>query len=406
MRPVIALLLLCLAGCANQASNRHWLNGDTRILPAVKVRNAAMAPSLAEQMRRHKVPGVSIALIIDNKITDLSSVGLKEQSSDTQLNSDLLFQAASISKPVSALGIMVLIDEGKLSLDTPANDVLRDWKILPPNKQDPVTIRELLAHTAGISVRSYPGFERGAERPTTKDILLGAPNAYSEPVEFEGPKGAYRYSGGGYMILQKIIEDVSGMPFNTFMREKVFAPAGATMATFNILNDTDQVAFGHNWSGLRRNDPWQDYPQSAAAGLWATPKDLAKLMIVYGKAYSGETDAFISPDSARAMATLVTDYMGLGFGVHGNDDGLHLSHAGWTIGYRAYLLYFPERGDGAVIMTNADGGHTLIDDILRTLGAERNWPGFGVSKTVDLVEWPSEKKARLAGTYHMSPAAF
>ncbi len=403
----IVFFTAAFAACANFSEKPDWLAPDLMLVPAVEF-SGERYPTLRERMERYGVPGVSIALIEGGKIVVREALGLKDTNSVEQISPDMVFQAASISKPVSAFGVMILVDHQQVELDAPANTYLKTWTI--PESEfthgDPVTLRELLSHSGGVSVPSYPGFERGAELPSVGDILIGAPNAYSDPVEVIRPQGTYRYSGGGFMILQKVVEDISGEPFERFMQRTVFGPLGMPRSTFKIMTETDGIALGHDWRGKRRNDPWQDYPQSAPAGLWSTPEELARWLVAYGSAYRQETESVISSVTARNMAQRVTGDTGLGFGVHGEGNALHLSHAGWTIGYRSYMLYFPERGDGVVIMTNGDGGQHLIDDLLRTLGRERRWPYFGESVTMMRAVWPNEKMDAIAGAYCMSPAGF
>jgi CubicO group peptidase (beta-lactamase class C family) len=401
------LIAVTLAACSTTDKTSTWLEPDLQLVPAVEFSDTNEKPTLSERMARYGVPAVSIALIEANDIT-LEAYGLSDTESAQDISTTMQLQAASISKPVTAVAVMALADAGLVDLDAPVNDYLATWKLPDTdfNRDDPVTIRELLSHSGGISVPSYPGFERGADMPTVDDILTGAPNAYSDPVTSIAEQGTYRYSGGGYMVLQKIIEDVSGKSFETFMQETLFAPSGMTSSTFNIQSEPDGLAFGHNWNGKRRVDPWQDYPQAAPAGLWSTPGDLARWLVSYGKAYQGDRAQVITTESARAMAEEIVDNTGLGFGVHGAGDALHVSHAGWTIGYRSYVFYFPESGDGIVIMTNSDAGHYLIDDMLRTLGRAKGWPGFGQSVNATRVHWSEEKMDAMAGSYRMMPARF
>lgn len=399
---------LTLAACATPVASNRWLVPTRELVPAVEFAGERKRPTLDARMARYGVPGVSLVVIESDRIVVQEAIGLRDVTALEPVTPDSRFQAASISKPVAASGVMVLVDRGEVELDTPVNRYLESWRLdsVPPEDGDAVTVRALLSHSGGVSVPSYPGFERGSALPSVDDILHGAPNAYSDPVAVIAPQGSYRYSGGAYMVLQKMIEDVSGTTFERFMQDTVLGPAGMSASTFEILPETDAPAFGHDWTGGRRADAWQDYPQSAAAGLWSTPRDLARWLIAIGGAYRGERAPVVTTASARQMATRAVGDTGLGFGVHGDEDALHLSHAGWTIGYRSYMVYYPVRGDGAVIMTNGDAGHHLIADMLRTLGRARGWPGFGSSNSATRIDWPERTASALPGTYRLSRAGF
>jgi CubicO group peptidase (beta-lactamase class C family)/acetyl esterase/lipase len=359
-------------------------------------------------MARYGVPGVSVAIIDGDEIVVLEALGVADMESGEPLYPATSLQAASVSKAVAAFGAMTLVDNGQLSLSAPANQYLSTWKIpsSPLSNDDPVDLAELLSHSGGISVPSYPGFERGADLPSIDDILEGQPNAYSARVELVGDQGAYRYSGGGYMVVQKMIEEVTGRSFEHFMQEAVFSPLEMSRSTFRIMNEPAGLAFGHDWTGGRREDPWQDYPQAAPAGLWSTPEDLARWLIAFGRAYRGEDMSLLTSESARAMARQIAGDTGLGFGVNGEGDSLYVTHAGWTIGYRSHVVYYPALGKGAVVMTNSDAGHLLINDLLRTIGRERMWPEAQPTVSVSRADWTDEARAALAGSYRVSPAGF
>ncbi|MEM7054409.1 MAG: serine hydrolase domain-containing protein [Pseudomonadota bacterium] len=413
MRFLIIWLMagLCIASNLSSAASIEW-TFDRPLINAVEFAGESAQATLAENMKRYGVPGVSIARIEDNTIITLDAIGLADVATGRQLSPQQRFQAASISKPVAATGVMVLVGQQRVKLDGPVNEYLSSWT-LPDSaftKDDPVTLREALSHGGGISVPSYPGFERGAPMPSLLNILNGDANAYSDPVAVINPQNSYRYSGGGYMLLQQLIEDVTGQDFELFMQQAVFQPARMNLSTFRVLDneieDLAGITFGHDGTGERRTDPWQDYPQAAPAGLWSTPEDLAKWLITLGSAYQSNAEPIITHTSARAMARRETGDTGLGFGVHGQDDALHLSHTGWTIGYRSNILYFPARGEGVVIMTNSDSGHLLINDLIRTLGREHGWPGFGDSIKLNRARWTEQKLDHTAGIYRMQPAGF
>lgn len=406
IRHIACVLAVGLISAGHQGPAAAELQGDWKLIPAVVIAGES-PPTLQERLRRYGVPGVSLAVIQDGRVGQVEVFGFA-QAQGEQLTPDTLLQAASISKPVTALGVLALIEHGRVSLHHPINAYLGDWTLraIDGESASSVTVAEILSHTGGVNVPSYPGFEPDAELPGLTEILDGGEAAFSDPIAQTEPAGAYRYSGGGYMVLQRMIEAVSGQDFECFMQRQLFDPAGMETATFRMPPKTSEVAHGHGWTGEPLAYPWLVYPQAAAAGLWATPEDLAQALVAYGAAFSGHESAIWSQVTARQVAELRTGDMGLGFGVHGAGDALAMSHAGWTRGFRSQIHYHPHTGDGAVIMTNADGGHLLIGDILRTLAAEYNWPDPREPETASRTVWSAERLKQIAGNYRMQPAGF
>jgi CubicO group peptidase (beta-lactamase class C family) len=160
------------------------------------------------------------------------------------------FQAGSVSKPVAAFTALRLVDSGALELDKDVNDRLVSWQV--PDG-DGVTLRRLLTHTAGVGVPFYPGYEPDATLPSLLQVL--------EAVRVEAPLGEFRYSGGGYMIVQLLLEDVTGEPFAELARELVFEPLGMSRSTFE-----------------QRVGSARRYAEQAAAGLWTTAADLGRFV--------------------------------------------------------------------------------------------------------------------------------
>lgn len=367
-----------------------------------------IAPSLSDRMTRYHVPAVSLALIEEGRITDTVFIDTTDESPFHFIGTDTQFQAASISKAVTAIGIMRLVDQGLLELDGSANSYLSRF-ILKENDGAPaeaVTLRQLLSHSGGVNMTSYPGFERNADLPDLLEILEGADKAESLPVRVTHAAGSYRYSGGGFLILQAIIEDVSGESFGVFMQREIFTPLAMSNTSFKIADADRWHISGHRWNGSPVDGGWADYPQAAAAGLWSTPTDLARLLVALGAAWRGDDETLLSQNAARDMATPQGGGMGLGFGLNGEDAALLLSHSGANIGFNTFVLLYPQTGNGAVIMTNGDGGRYLYDDILRTLEQARDWPSRMTAKTFDPDPDETDRVSALAGTYRMNPPGF
>lgn len=343
---------------------------------------------LRERMAFHKVPAVSIALIDGGRVQWARAYGIVGAAGepDRAATVDTLFQAASVSKPVSAMGALQLVQQGKLSLDALANEQLHAWKI-PDNaytRARPVTLRMLLNHSAGTTVHGYFGYPQGQALPNLLQVLDGSPPADSEPVRVDVQPGSqWRYSGGGFSVVQLMAQEASALPFGEYMQQAVLRPLGMTQSTFDVeLSPSQRVraATGHAADGQPVPGGWRRYPESAAAGLWTTPTDLAQIVLEVQRAADGAAGKVLSHDSAERMLTRGLGEYGLGLYVEDLGDRTSFAHSGGTNGYRAQIYGYTHSGQGVVILTNSDNGAALIAEILVSISAEYGWPEFKVTE--------------------------
>ena len=214
-----------------------------------------------------------------------------------------------------------------------------------------MTLRGLLSMTGGVGVPGFIGYEPGAPLPTLTEILDGTPPANSPPVTVIAvPGSAYHYSGGGYEIAEALMQDVAGQPFVELMQELVLGPAGMSRSSFAqpiAPHLRAEAASGHDGDGTEFPGRWHVVPEHAAAGLWSTPTDLAKLLIQIGRAWRGESHLFLTPDTVREMLTPQNGGpYGLGAAVSGDGGDLVLMKRGQNIGYQGYLILYPARRPG------------------------------------------------------------
>ncbi|HEV3023349.1 MAG TPA: serine hydrolase domain-containing protein, partial [Pirellulales bacterium] len=239
----------------------------------------ASRDAVLKRMAQHKVSGLGVAVLNDGTLAWARGYGVLRAGTKTAVTSHSRFQAASISKPVTALAALRLVQMGKLSLDQNANEKLVSWKI-PDNeftRRRPPTLRQLLSHTAGFTVHGFGGYERGAAIPSLADVLDGTPPANSAAVRVEFLPGTkVQYSGGGYCVVQQLLQDVGGKPFPRLMHELVLKPVDMHDSTFEQplpKELTAHAATGHDGGGRPLGRSWHVYPEMAAAGLWTTPAD-------------------------------------------------------------------------------------------------------------------------------------
>jgi CubicO group peptidase (beta-lactamase class C family) len=355
----IALALLCPARTANAEPSRE---------------------SVLALLEKHGRPGASVALIENGKIDWARGYGLRELGGTEPVTPGTLFQAGSISKPVAALGAILLVEQGKLDLDQDVNARLASWRV-PQNAfslRQPVTIRLLLSHRAGVIVPGFPGYAAGARVPTILQVLEGRPPANTPAIVVDmPPAGSYRYSGGGFCILQQLMIDASAAPFEDTMHKLVLQPLGMTSSTYRQPLPEDrrkEAATGHQSRGAIEGK-WHTYPELAAAGLWTTPEDLAKFALAIERAWTGESGALLSQRLAREMLTPQGGgSYGLGLIVRGTGPALSFTHDGVNAGFESRLIGFPETGQGAVVMVNGNGSRPLIGELMDLLRAEYRWP--------------------------------
>jgi CubicO group peptidase (beta-lactamase class C family) len=335
--------------------------------------------TIAERLAHYKVPGVSVAVFENGELAWAKGYGVVEAGSSAAVTTSTLFQAASISKPVAAVGAMILVERGKLVLDEPVNTRLRSWKVAETElaKSEPVTLRRLLSHTAGLTVHGFRGYASTEQVPTLVQLLNGEPPSNSKRIEVDiAPGSRHRYSGGGYSVAQQLMIDVSGKPFPDLMRELVLTPAGMKDSTYEQPLPPSRVgaaATGHRSSGEAIAGKRHTYPEMAAAGLWTTPTDLSRFAIAMQKAWSGASGTIVSHDTARMMLSPQpsSPSYGLGFGLNDEEFG----HGGSNEGFKCTLVAYKD-GRGAAVMTNGDRGAELAREILHAISAEYGWPGY------------------------------
>ncbi len=352
------------------------------LLPAVIVKGEPVSTTkLADRMAALHVPGVSIAVIHEGKIEWARGFGVT-RIGGPPVTPDTLFQAASISKPVAAMAVLRLVESGKLNLDTDVNQYLKTWKV-PENSftaHSKVTLRELLTHTAGLTVHGFAGYASGAPVPTLVGILNGEKPANSAPIRVDTEPGTiWRYSGGGYVVAQQLLQDVTGEPFPKLMHDTVLAPIGMTKSTYEQPlpgSRMDEVAIPYRADGQPVPGGPHVYPEMAPAGLWTTPSDLARYAIEVQRSLAGKANHVLSAAMVRRMLTPGMNHQGLGPGTGGGAAHPFFTHGGANEGYRCNLTAYDD-GDGVVIMTNGDNGGELASEIQRTVAHEYGWPDFG-----------------------------
>lgn len=349
--------------------------------PQVPNRQGLDGMTLPEIMKLFHVPGMSIAVIRDFKVQWVKAYGVADVKTNRPVQTDTLFQAASISKPITAMAALRLVQEGRFSLDDDVNTLLKSWHIPKSdlNREQPVTPRSLLSHSSGADDGwGFPGYPPGAPLPTPVQILDGQPPSTLGPIRFvRPPYTASKYSGGGVLIMQIVLTDLLQQPFEQIMQSEVLGPLGMSDSSYQQPMPEDRrarAAQAHDESGKPMDAPWHVYPEQAAAGLWTTPADLAKVAIELQRAIRGPSGTILKEATAREMiAPVGVGPFAVGFVIEQKGQGWYFSHGGGNWGFRCDLLAHVRKGYGVVIMTNSDSGGRLIEELEARVAAAYDW---------------------------------
>ncbi len=327
------------------------------------------------------VPGASIAVIHDFDIAWARGYGVADVATGRQVDTATLFQAASISKPVTAMAAVRLAQDGRLSLDRDVNEVLSSWKVPASvhTASAPVTPRALYSHTSGADDGfGFPGYTPGTALPNLVQILNGEPPSNTGPVLFaRAPFRAHKYSGGSTTLMQLALMDLTGQPFDAFMEAHVLAPLGMADSTYTQpLPERLHAwaAHAHDSRGRVRESRWHDYPEQAAAGLWTTAGDLARVILEVQRALAGRETRFLSHASARTMTTPVgVGPFAVGFQIDMHGEGWYFGHGGSNYGFQGLIRGHVRHGYGVAILTNSDNGGRAARAIMEHVAVAYDW---------------------------------
>ncbi len=337
---------------------------------------------IAAWMDLYEVPGVSVAVINDFALDYVEVHGVASESTQEPVTDRTLFQAASLSKSVSSAGVLSLAQDGIVSLDTEINDYLTSWQ-LPDNalqESEKVTLRRLLSHTAGTTVGGFRGYRYTEPVPSLIQILSGAPPANSAPIVVDLVPGShFRYSGGGYVVAQLAVKDVTGAAFPEFIRARVLQPIGMDNSTYEQPLPASQLAraaSGYYASGEAVPGGHHIYPEIAPAALWTTPSDVARFLVEIQLSLRGESNKVLSRENTELLLTEVKRDYSLGFDLWRSRGQAYFGHSGANDGFRGRMVAHRTGGFGVVILTNSDNGLELSDAVVELIGKREGWPGY------------------------------
>lgn len=367
------ILLTCLAlqcaGCS-QASTPE--PGDEAAFKAF------LDQYVPGKLRDYQVPAAAVALVRDGQVVYQQAFGLRDLGLGQPANREDLWQVGSLSKSVTAWGVMKLVEQGKIDLDAPLQEYLDSWR-LPPSEFDlsQVTVRRLLTHTAGLSITPYTGLPKGSNPPSLPEFFqLAAEDGKALYVQYP-PGSSFRYSDNDYHLLQLLIEEVSGLPFPLYMQQEILGPLGMHDSSYDFSPQVES-RMGWGYDSLFRVQDEYVYTQKAAAGLFTSARDLGiyAAAIMPGPAGEPVGRGVLQPHTVQQMLAAQADLAGFEKLLFKGDYGFGYireqlpggptvySHPGGNPGWIAELMIIPESGDGLVVFTNVAHGYVLFADLL------------------------------------------
>jgi len=363
--------------------------------------------TLADRMKSNHVNGISIALIKDYKIEWAKAYGWADSAQQRPVTINTLFQAGSISKSLNGVGILKLVQEGKLNLDSDINIYLKSWKFPYDSlaKGKKITIANLLSHTAGLTVHGFDGYEKGDTIPALVQILNGEKPANNKAIRsMYEPSLRYEYSGGGITISQLILQDVTGQTYDTYIWNNVLNPMGMSNSFYTQPPPADKenlLATGYYNDGAAVKGKYHIYPEQAAAGLWTNPTDLSKYIIETQLSLQGKSNKVLSPEITRLRLTpYIDNSAALGVFIVKKGNEKYFNHSGSDEGFVAEYYGSMENGNGVVVMANTDNG-SLLSEIENSLAAVYNWKDFYTPTIKKVVTVNNEIMRLYAGNYKL-----
>lgn len=317
------------------------------------------------------VPGAAIAIIENGEIVLQKGYGFADIEEEVKVTTKTGFNIASISKTITAWGLMKLIQDGKIDLDAPAEKYLTRWH-LPESEydSDEVTIRRLLSHTAGLSLHGYPGWSLNDTLPTIEESLNGKNNGPGRVGIIMKPGTKYQYSGGGFTILQLIIEEVTGQKFEDYIQEQILDPLGMTNSSYKI-DDKIMAASASEYNNFGEKIDFELFTAQAAAGLHTTIEDFTRFTFanLYRNNDHKKDNPVLSAEIVQQMMepvpATIGDYgYGLGYEIDTRKALKGLSgHNGDNTGWHAMFRVDIATNDGFIVFTNGGAGSNIINSV-------------------------------------------
>ena len=402
----LSLLLVSSISCSDasqkpEAKTKEQMIESNLVSP-VSIQNE-IRWTIEERMEHYGIPGVSIAVIHNHEVVWSKAYGVMDKESKAPVTLNTLFQAGSISKPVASYGALSLVDKKEIDMEENVNTYLTSWKI-PDNdftKKKKVGLKHLVSHTGGLTVHGFLGYSPDLAVPSLVEVLNGAPPANSPAIFVDKlPEESFRYSGGGYTIMQQMMIDLKGKSYPELMDDLVLSPLEMKNSTYEqplSMDNLGLAATGYLPDGSMTKGKRHTYPEMAAAGLWTTSEDLARFAIDVQDTYKGTSEKVLSKEMVHQMLTpFVEDFVGLGLFLNKKGDAIYFGHGGWDEGFSSELIAHKTKGYGVVVLTNSNHPD-FISELIRSVALSYDWESF--VPTYERLDLNSEAVSEISGRY-------
>ncbi len=409
MRKISLAVLLC-----------HWLTAVTAQQHYSKAVNEQIARvetnlsgglvidgklyNLSERMKQYNVAGLSVAVIDNYQIVWAKGYGYADKKEGRKVTTNTLFEPGSISKSLNAVGILQLAQQGKLDLYQDINQYLVNWKFpydtVSHGKK--ITTAQLLSHTAGLSVHGFPGYQRDSVIPAVTDILDGRPPSNTEAIRsVTEPGKETRYSGGGILITQQMLADLTKQPYEQYMYEHVLHPLEMNNSSFNqppAASQRKNLATGYKSNGNEVPGNYFVYPEKAAAGLWTTPTDICKYIVEMQQAYQGKSSKLLNQEMVKLHVTPYKNDVAMGTFQQVRDGEKYFDHTASNEGFTGLFIGGLTNGKGAAIFVNSDDA-TIAFELVNSIALAYNWAGFKKPEQITTVPVNDTITSKYIGEY-------
>lgn len=368
--------------------------------------------NILDRMALYNVKGLSIAVVKDYKVVWAKGYGWADEKEKRPVTTETLFEPGSISKSLNAVGILKLVQDKKLDLFVDINTYLKSWKFPYDSisKGKKITLANLLSHTAGLTVHGFPGYDRKSQIPTLPQILNGQPPANTSAVRSENEPGLEsKYSGGGTIISQLIVNDVTHLPYDQFMYDNVLKPMGMIHSSYSQPPNPDKfkyLATGYRSDGSEIENKFHVYPEQAAAGLWMTPTDLCNYIIETQLAYEGKSSKVLNQEMTKLRLTPYIDKSAaLGVFIEERGGKKYFQHGAGNEGFRGFYYGTLEGGNGVAVFVNSDNAQILFE-LMNSIATVYNWKGFYEPVSKKVVDVPESQLQKYVGIYTVINESF
>ena len=357
----------------------------------VQIQDSANTWTLQQRMAFYKIKGLSIAVVQNYKVVWARGYGWADEGAKKTVTPQTLFQAASISKSLNAIGVLKLVQDKKINLDADINDYLRTWKFPydSVSKGKKITVAHLLSHSAGLTVHGFPGYANNDTIPSVPEILNGKAPANTVAVRSQFEPGIrFQYSGGGTTILQMMVMDITKQPYDEFMWQQVLKPMRMMMSSYAKLPSAQKKPFlstGYRADGKEVETKYHVYPEQAAAGLWTNPTDLCKYVIETQLALEGKSGKVLNTEMTKLRLTPYIDSsVALGVFIERKGDEKYFGHNGQNEGFLSTSTGSFKNGNGVVVMVNGDHGR-LLNEVVYSVATVYGWKDYYTPKIKKIV---------------------